>query len=82
MPGPKPAEGRPPVPDRQALCGILFVLRTGTQWQCLPQDLGFGSGTTRRRRPAVWNEAGVWDQLHLVLLGKVRAARKPAGRGR
>ncbi|MFF3411487.1 hypothetical protein ACFYW8_35950 [Streptomyces sp. NPDC002742] len=31
LPGaaPKPAEGRPRVPDRQALCGILFVLHTG-----------------------------------------------------
>ncbi|MGQ4398600.1 transposase, partial [Streptomyces violaceoruber] len=36
-PGPKKAEGRPRVPDRQALCGILFVLHTGIQWEYLPQ---------------------------------------------
>ncbi|MCO6696846.1 hypothetical protein C0Q98_04960 [Streptomyces albidoflavus] len=30
-PGPKQVEGRPRVPDRQALCGILFVLHTGIQ---------------------------------------------------
>jgi transposase len=49
-PGPKLVEGRPRVPDRQALWGILFVLHTGIQWQYLPQELGFGSGMTCRRR--------------------------------
>nr|WP_240529867.1 IS5 family transposase [Streptomyces mangrovisoli] len=75
-PAPKLVEGRPRVPDRQALCGILFVLHTGIQWEYLPQELGFGSGMTCWRRLAAWNEAGVWDQLHLVLLRKLRAAKK------
>jgi transposase len=75
-PGPKLVEGRPRVPDRQALCGILFVLHTGIQWEYLPQELGFGSGMTCWRRLAVWNEAGVWDQLHVVLLKKLRAAKQ------
>nr|WP_234022157.1 IS5 family transposase [Streptomyces ipomoeae] len=75
-PGPKLVEGRPRVPDRQALCGILFVLHTGIQWEYLPQELGFGSGMTCWRRLAAWNEAGVWDELHLVLLKKLRAAKK------
>ncbi|CAM5342204.1 hypothetical protein SGRIM128S_04720 [Streptomyces griseomycini] len=39
-PGPKLVAGRPRVPDRQALCGILFVLHTGIQWEYLPQELG------------------------------------------
>ncbi|MFJ9130363.1 IS5 family transposase [Streptomyces sp. NPDC102340] len=73
-PSPKKIEGRPRAPDRQALCGILFVLHTGIQWEYLPQELGFGSGMTCWRRPAVWNEAGVWDELHLVLLKKLRSA--------
>lgn len=75
-PGPKKVEGRPRVPDRQALCGILFVLHTGIQWEYLPQELGFGSGMTCWRRLAAWNEAGVWDELHLVLLKKLRSAGK------
>ena len=45
-PGPNLAEGRPRIPDRQALCGILFVLLTGIQWEYPPQELGFGSGMT------------------------------------
>lgn len=73
---PKLVPGRPRVPDRQALCGILFVLHTGIQWEYLPQELGFGSGMTCWRRLAAWNEAGVWDQLHLVLLRKLRSAKQ------
>ncbi|WP_405833477.1 IS5 family transposase [Streptomyces sp. NBC_00105] len=75
-PAQKQVEGRPRVPDRQALCGILFVLHTGIQWEYLPQELGFGSGMTCWRRLAAWNDAGVWDQLHLVLLKKLRVAKK------
>lgn len=75
-PEPKPVEGRHRVPDRQAPCGILSVLHTGIQWEYLAQDLGFGSGMTCWRRLAAWNEAGVWEQLHLVLLTKLRSARK------
>ncbi|MGQ5651501.1 IS5 family transposase [Streptomyces sp. EKR5.2] len=76
QPGPKLVEGRPRIPDRQALCGILFVLHTGIQWEYLPRELGFGSGMTCWRRLAAWNEAGVWDNLHLVLLQKLRMAKK------
>ncbi len=72
---PKLVEGRPRVPDRQALCGILFVLHTGIQWELLPQELGFGSGMTCWRRLAAWNEAGVWQTL---LLNKP-APEGPAG---
>ncbi|MFE4581597.1 IS5 family transposase [Streptomyces chartreusis] len=72
-PPPKQVEGRPRVPDRQALCGILFVLHTGIQWEYLPRELGFGSGMTCWRRLAAWNEAGVWDQLHQLLLNKLRS---------
>ncbi|CAM5634005.1 hypothetical protein SHIRM173S_12469 [Streptomyces hirsutus] len=75
-PGPKRVAGRPRVPDRQALCGILFVLHTGIQRDYLPQELGFGSGMTCRRRPAAWNEAGVRDRLHAVLPTRLRAAKQ------
>ncbi|MFE0654560.1 hypothetical protein ACFVZH_39220 [Streptomyces sp. NPDC059534] len=29
-----------------------------------------------RRRLAAWNDVGVWDQLHPVLLKKLRVAKK------
>jgi transposase len=64
--------GRRRLDDRRVLCGILFVLYTGIQWEYLPQELGFGSGMTCWRRLAEWNEAGVWDRLHQVLLTELR----------
>ncbi|BDM74961.1 hypothetical protein HEK616_84480 (plasmid) [Streptomyces nigrescens] len=76
IPGPKVKPGRPRVPDRQALCGILFVLHTGIQWEYLPQELGFGSGMTCWRRLEAWNEAGVWERLHAVLLAKLRSDKQ------
>ncbi|GGW72993.1 hypothetical protein GCM10010320_63390 [Streptomyces caelestis] len=39
--------GRKPVPDRKVLCGILYVLHTGIQWEYLPTKMGFGSGNGR-----------------------------------
>ncbi|QEV16581.1 transposase [Streptomyces alboniger] len=48
-------------------------MHTGIQWEYLPQELGFSSGITRWRRLAAWSEAGVWDQLHVVLLEKLRS---------
>ena len=56
------------------LCGILFVLYTGIRWEFLPQELGFGSGMTCWRRLRDWNEAGVWQRLHKLLLAELRAA--------
>lgn len=66
--------GRKPLDDRKVLCGILFVLYTAIPWEYLPQELGFGSGMTCWRRLRDWNDAGVWQRLHEVLLGKLRAA--------
>ena len=72
LPRPKPRRkkypGRKPISNRQALTGILFVLRTGIPWEYLPQELGCGSGMTCWRRLRDWQEAGVWDKLHQLVL--------------
>ena len=65
---PKPRGGRPRVPSRAVLGGIIFVLRTGCPWRLLPQALGCGSGTTCWRRLRDWQAAGVWERLHETLL--------------
>jgi transposase len=66
--------GRKRLDDRKALCGILFVLYTGIPWEFLPQELGYGSGMTCWRRLRDWHQAGVWQQLHEVLLARLHAA--------
>src|SRR5215204_7049471 len=68
---PKPQGGRPRLPDRAALTGIIFVLRTGIPWELLPQEMGCGSGMTCWRRLHAWHEAGVWHRLHRVLLDRL-----------
>ncbi len=72
----QPRGGRPWLPDRPALCGIIFVLRTGIQWRWLPAELGCGSGVTCWRRLRAWERAGVWRRLHRVLLERLEDAGK------
>ena len=65
--------GRKRLDQRKVMSGILFVLYTGIRWEFLPQELGFGSGMTCWRRLRDWNEAGVWQRLHELLLAEMRA---------
>jgi len=39
----KPGGGRKPLPKRQVLEGIFYVLRTGYQWKAVPKECGAGS---------------------------------------
>ena len=68
--------GRLPLEDRRILTGILFVLQSGIPWEMLPKEMGCGSGMTCWRRLRDWQQAGVWDRLHRVLLAKLRQADK------
>lgn len=80
LPPPKPRRfrnpGRKPQDRRKALCGILYVLRTGIPWEYLPQELGLGSGMSCWRRLHEWQEAGVWQKIHEHLLARLREADK------
>ena len=71
---PHPKGGRPPVPDRACLCGILFVLKTAIPWEDLPREMGCGCGMTCWRRLRDWHAAGVWQRLHELLLADLRKA--------
>lgn len=63
-----PKRGRPRLPDRDCLRGILFVLREGIRWQSLPKDMGCGSGSTCWRRFQEWTTFGLWQKVHWHLL--------------
>jgi transposase len=64
------------VGNREALTGILFVLKTGIPWEYLPMEMGCGSGMTCWRRLRDWQAAGVWDRLLRVLLRELAGARR------
>jgi transposase len=54
----------------------LFVLHTGIGSEHLPQELGFGCGMTAWRRLRAWQQAGVWEKLHELLLAELHAAHQ------
>lgn len=64
--------GRKPITNRQALTGILFVLRTGIPWELLPQEMGCGSGVSCWRRLRDWQAAGIWQKIHERHLDELR----------
>ena len=66
--------GRPRIPDRAALAGIIFVLKTGIPWEYLPQEMGCGSGMTCWRRLRDWQRAGVWERVWRLLLDRLAEA--------
>jgi putative transposase len=53
--------GRPAADRRKVMSGILYVLRTGCQWNALPKE--FGSGKTAHRYYQRWVRAGVFKRL-------------------
>jgi transposase len=72
---PGPAGGRPRVSNRTVMQGIYFILCAGIRWEFLPREIGC-SGMTCWRRLLVWQQAGIWDQLHRLLLAALRKADK------
>ena len=64
---PQKTVGRPVVPYRRVLDGILYVLRTGCQWRkMLPKE--YGSGSTCHRRFQEWNKLDIFRMTWAKLL--------------
>jgi len=58
---PHPKGGRPPRDDRQMLGAMLYVLRTGMQWNALPHAIG--ASTTVYDRFRAWERDGFFERL-------------------
>ena len=58
--------GRPIIPFRKVMNGILHVLRTCCQWKMIPK--GFGLGSTRHRRFQQWIELDIFKKIWIRLL--------------
>ena len=63
LPSEKPNKtiGRPVIPFRKVLDGILYILRTGCQWKMLPKE--YGSGSTCHRRFREWTVSKAFQRL-------------------
>ena len=68
LPKEKPSKtiGRPIIPYRKVLDGILYILRTGCQWKMLPSEYGYGS--TSHRRFQEWIKLGIFKKIWTRLL--------------
>src|SRR5882724_5027604 len=53
--------GRPPADPRLIMAGILYVLRTGCQWNAAPKE--YGSGKTLHRYFQGWTRARVFKRM-------------------
>ena len=53
--------GRPPAEARKLMAGILYVLRTGCQWNAVPKE--FGSGKTLHRYFQYWTRRRVFKKM-------------------
>ena len=62
-----PHGGRPPKSHRVVLKVIWFVLVTSCRWKDVPQEMGC-CGETARTRLQEWEKAGIWSQVHHLLL--------------
>ena len=69
LPGKPSDPGRSGINNRQALEGILYIVRTGLPWRDLPSRFGkWGTVYQRFRR---WAIAGVFDRIFSATRGKL-----------
>ena len=70
---PAPVMGRPRINQRLALDGIIYRMRTGCQWNALPQE--FGDDASIHRTLQRWESLGIFDIIWAVLVSKCEEVR-------
>jgi putative transposase len=63
---PRKATGRKPVDWRKCLNGIVYQMRTGCQWNKLPEQ--FGDDSSVHRWFSRWSQDGVLEKIWAVLV--------------
>ncbi len=58
---PTSSDGRPRMDNRKTMEGILYVLRTGCEWESLPCE--FGQPSTVYGRFKEWRDASVFQRM-------------------
>ncbi len=67
---PEPRTGRPRIDQRRAFDGILFIMRTGCQWNALPEK--YGNDSSVHRTFQRWVRLGVFQKLWTALAAYAR----------
>ena len=67
-----PNGGRPPLPWREIVNSILYILRTGAAWRQMPHDLVHWK--TAHHYLRTWSKDGTWAAIHDELRRRVRQA--------
>ncbi len=75
LPEPTQVGGRPRVPHATILKVVWHVLVTGCRWSDVPAELGC-CGETARTRVRDWQNAGIWNAVHQILLEMLNKANK------
>ncbi len=60
----KPGGGRKAADPRKVLEGILYVLRTGCQWNAVPRE--YGSSSSLHRYFQLWTEEGFFERIWVL----------------
>jgi len=63
---PPATTGRKRSNERRALNGIIYLLRTGCQWEALPER--FGKKSSVHRAMQRWAECGAFDEIWSILI--------------
>ena len=66
LPGKKGDPGRPGQDNRRFVNGVLWILRSGAQWDELPER--YGKWKTVHKRFTRWARRGVWERVFAALI--------------